>query len=220
MKYDISIRVTFPEEVASVLREEKQRFISRYGSCYTSEPHITLFLDSFTAEGYPIILKLLRQLQTKPFVISLLEPIVKAENSRHRNLYIMDVSHKESLRQLRNMILNIANPYRSPFIREKSKKELERRGIHTDGSRESLIVYQIPEEPFDPHITLGEINFDKPQADITETRRNLLSIEGKELTISSITVFWYGKEDGAEKASLLEEVVIPFSSKPDNMKHS
>ena len=122
----------------------------------------------------------------------------------------MDISNKQRLNELHGKISEIAIPYCSPFIREKTQKELERRGIHTDGTRESLKAYQIPEEIFDPHITLGEIDFNKPQADIAETQKNLHLVEGKEITISGVTIFWYGKEDDAEKASLLEEVVIPF----------
>jgi 2'-5' RNA ligase len=146
----------------------------------------------------------------KPFIISLLAPKVRAENDRHRNLYIMDISNKEALRDLHEKVSEMATPYRSPFIREKTQKELERRGIHTDGTRDSLKTYNLPEEVFDPHITLGEIDFDKPQADLVETQKNLSAIEAEEITVSSVAVFWYGKEDGAEKASLLEEITIPF----------
>lgn len=211
MKYEISIRVTFPEEITSKLRQEKHRFITEYGSRYKSEPHITLYLDSFTAEGYSKLLEALRRTQIKPFAITLLEPKVRVENHRHRNLYIVDVSHKQELHVLHNKISELAIPYRSPIIREKTKQELGRRGILTNGLRETLKKYQIPEEPFDPHITLGEIGFDKTQANITETQKNLRPIQGQEITISSITVFWYGKEDDAQKAHLLEEVVIPFT---------
>jgi 2'-5' RNA ligase len=211
MKYDISIRVTFPEEITSVLKTEKQRYITEYGSSYKSEPHITLYLDSYTTDGYPKLLETLRRFHMKPFTISLLAPEMRIENDRHRNLYVMDVSNKQQLEELHEKISEMAIPYRSPFIREKTWQQLEKQGINTDGSRENLKVYQIPEEPFNPHITLGEIDFDKPQTDITETQKNLRLIEGKEIIISSVTVFWYGKEDGAEKASLLEEVTIPFN---------
>jgi len=166
MKYDISIRVTFPEDITSVLRVEKQRFIAEYGSSYKSEPHITLYLDSYTAEGYPKLLEALRGLRVKPFIISLLAPKIRIENDRHRNLYVMDIANKQPLYELRERISKMADPYRSPFIPEKTQKRLESRGIHTDGSRESLKAFRIPDEPFDPHITLGEIDFDKPQADI------------------------------------------------------
>ncbi|MDR3548989.1 MAG: 2'-5' RNA ligase family protein [Candidatus Pacebacteria bacterium] len=211
MKYDISIRVTFPEEITDTIRQEKQRFITEYGSEYKSEPHITLYLDSYTTEGYPKLLAELRKLRIKPFTISLLPPKIRIENNHHRNLYIMNISNKEALSELHDAITKIADPYRSPFIREKTRQRLEKQGIHTDGTRESLRTYNLPEEPFDPHITLGEIDFDEPQADITESQRNLKSIENKEVAVSGVTVFWYGKEDGAEKASLLEEIAIPFN---------
>ena len=65
-------------------------------------------------------------------------------------------------------------------------------------------------EVFDPHITLGEIDLDKPQADIAEVRENLKQIEGKKIAVSSITLFFYGKESGREKAKLIDEVTIPL----------
>lgn len=210
MKYEISIRVNFPEEITSALQAEKQRYISEYGSSYKSEPHVTLYLDSYTAEGYPKLLDKLGQLRMKPFTISFLPPKVRVENDRHRNLYVVDVSNKEALCELHEKISTIAMPFRSPFIREKKQKELESKGIQIDGTRESLKAYDLSEELFDPHITLGEIDFDKPQADIEESQKNLKPIEGKEISVSSVTVFFYGKENGAEKAQLLEEIAIPF----------
>ncbi len=211
MRYDISIRITFPDNITNVLWQEKQRFISEYGSSYKSEPHITLYLDSYTSDGYPKLLEKLRGLSIKPFTVSLLAPKIRVENDRHRNLYIMDVSNKQQLQKLHDIVSALAIPYRSPFISEKIQKRLESQGIHTDGSRQSLQAYHVPEEVFDPHITLGEIDFDKPQADIAESQRNLKAIESKDITVSSVTVFWYGKEDGMKKASLLEEVAIPLS---------
>jgi len=197
-----------------VLRKEKQRFIAKYSSEYKSEPHITLYLDSYTAEGYPKLLEELRKLSLTPFTITLLPPKIRVENDRHRNLYIMDVSNKEALRELHDKISEIAIPYRSPFIREKKKDKLEREGVHTDGTRESFGNLHLAEETFDPHITLGEIDFDKPQADIAESQKSLISIEGREIIVSGVTIFWYGKEDGDEKAHLIEEVAIPFYPRP------
>lgn len=211
MKYDISIRITFPEDIANALQEEKQRFITEYGSEYKSEPHITLYLDSYTVEGYPKLLDQLRKFVIKPFIITLLPPKMRVENDRHRNLYIMDVSNKGMISKLSKAIAQIADPYRSPFIREKTWKRLESEEIHTDGTRASFEKLNLVEMDLDPHITLGEIDFDKPQADIKESQTNLKTIEGKEIIVSGISVFWYGKEDGDEKAHLIEEIAIPFN---------
>ena len=210
MKYDISIRVTFPEEITNILRKEKQRFVAEYGSGYKSEPHITLYLDSYTIEGYPTLLAKLRELRVKPFIISLLEPKINVSHDSRCNHYVVDVSNKSQFRELHNQISAIAIPYRSPFIRGKIRKRLELQGIHTNGTRANFEALNIPEEAFDPHITLGEIDFDKPQADIEICRKNLASIEDKNILVSSITVFFYGKEDEEEKARLLEKVTIPF----------
>lgn len=211
MKYDISIRINFPEDITSALKKEKQRFITEYGSEYKSEPHITLYLDSYTADGYPRLLEKLRELIVKPFTITLLPPKMRAENDRHRNLYIMDISNKAAISELSKTIAQIANPYRSPFMREKTRERLEREGIHTDGTRVIFEKLNLMEVDPDPHITLGEIDFNKPQADILELQKNLKAIEGKEITVSSIAVFWYGKEDGDEKAHLIEEIAIPLN---------
>ncbi len=210
MKCEISIRITFPDDITRVLREEKQRYIAEYGSSYKSEPHITLYLDSYTEEGYPKLLEELRPLRIKPFTISLLPPEVRHEENRRRNLYVMEVSNKEQIRVLRNEITKLADPYRSPFIREKTNERLEREGIHTDGTRANYEMLRPPQDDFDPHITLGEIPFEKPQADIEESRKNLTSIEGREITVSSVSVSLYGKKEGAEKYELVEEVKVPL----------
>ncbi len=211
MKYDISIRITFPEKIATALQQEKQRFIAKHGSEYKSEPHITVYIDSYTAEGYPKLLDKLRNLSVKPFTVALLPPKVRAEKDRHRNLYIMDISNKEMILKLSKSIAQIADPYRSPLIREKTWKRLEYEGIHTDGTRASFEKLNLVEMDPVPHITLGEIAFDMPQADIAESQKNLKSIEGKEITVSGVSVFLYGKEDGDVKAHLIEEVAIPFN---------
>jgi len=210
IEFSISIRVTFPDEITSVLKQEKERFIAQYGSSYKSEPHITLYLDRYTEDGYPKLLKELEGLQVKPFVVSLLPPKIRIENDRHRNLYIMDVSNKQELQHLHEQITAIAIPYQSRFLREKTIQRFEKQGIHTDGARESLKAYNMDEEAFDPHITLGEIDFDKPQADIAEVEKNLKSIEGKEITVSSVAIFAYKKEANEEKAKLIDEVIVPF----------
>lgn len=212
MKCDISIRITFPEDITRVLREEKTRYITEYGSSYKSEPHITLYLDSYTQEGYPKLLDELRALNFEPFAISLLSPAVRIEENRHRNLYVMEISNKESIHALQERITKIADPYRSPYIREKTMEGLERKGIHIDGTRASFEALHLPGEVFDPHITLGEIDFDKPQANIEVSEKNLTSIEGKEITVSGVAIFFYGKKEGAGKYELMEETTVPFKN--------
>jgi 2'-5' RNA ligase len=214
VEYEISIRITFPEKISKALKLEKDRFVAEYGSGYKSEPHITLYLDSYTREGFPQLLHDLRELRVQPFTIALLKPKAIFEEDRHRNLYVMDVSNKEQLWQLHAKVSEIAIPYRSPLLREKTRQRLERQGIHTDGTRESLNAHKDARaiEMFDPHITLGEIDLDKPQADIAEVRKNLKQIEGEAIAVSSIVVFFYGREDNSEKAKLIDEVAISFQS--------
>ncbi len=213
MDCDISIRVTFPEDITAVLRKEKERFVTQYGSSYKSEPHITLYLDHYTEEGYPELLSDLRSgLRIKPLSITLLPPKVRPETHRHRNLYIMDVSNKERLDELQKNVEAFAIPYQSPLVSEKKRLRLERQGIATDGTRESLKAHPelAAQEKFDPHITLGEIDFDKPRADIETSKENLAAIMGKDILISGVSVFFYGKKEGDEKAKLIEEINIPF----------
>lgn len=214
MEYEISIRITFLEKISKALKLEKDRFVAAFGSGYKSEPHITLYLGSYTQDGFPQLLHDLRELRVKPFTISLLEPKVILEEGRHRNLYVVDISNKEELRQLHEKVSEIAIPYRSPLLREKTRQRFEQQGIHTDGTRANLNMHEGTRaaEVFDPHITLGEIDLDKTQADIADVRKNLKQIEGEEIAISSIAIFFYGKESGEEKAKLIDEVAISFQS--------
>ncbi len=49
-QYEISTRINLPKDVAKVLQEKKQHFVAQHGSHYRSEPHITLYLESYTRE--------------------------------------------------------------------------------------------------------------------------------------------------------------------------
>lgn len=206
MEYEVSIRIVIPEAISNVLKKEKERFVAGYGSSYKSEPHITLYLDRYTPEGFPRLIEDLRELRVPPFSFSLLQPKIVREEHLHRNLYVMDVSNKAQIQELHDKISEIAVRYRSPLMREKTRQRLERQGIHTDGTRES--VEDARAEMFDPHITLGEIDFDRPQAQIVDAQKNLKQLEGQAILVSDIVVFLYGKEQDAEKAKLLDEVTV------------
>lgn len=210
MQYEVSIRIDFPEDIAAILRKEKERFVAVYGSEYRSEPHITLYLDRYTEDGFPRLLHDLQEFRIEPFTISLLELKARREEYRNRNLYVMEVSNKGKLQKLHEKVSAIATPYQSPLLREKTRKRLEQQGISTDGTRGGLKVYDLSEEPFDPHITLGEVGLDALQPDLVQTRSNLEQLEGKEIVVASMAVSLYGKQEGEEKFKLIERVIIPF----------
>ncbi len=192
-EYEISIRICFPETVTEVLKQEKDRFVAEYGSSYKSEPHITVYLDRYTQEGLPRLLHDLQELRVQPFSFSLLKPEARREEDRHRNLYVMDVSNKEQIRELHAKVSQIAIRYRSPMLRSKVRQRLEQQGIHTDGTRESL--KNAPKaEKFDPHITLGDVCFDDFQPDLVDVQNNLKELEGKEIAVSNLVVFFMGKQ--------------------------
>ena len=184
--------------------------MTEYGSSYKSEPHITVYLDRYTQEGFPQLIHDLQNLRVQPFSFSLLKPEARREEDRHRNLYVMDVSNKEQIRKLHAKVSQIAIRYQSPLLRSKVRKRLEQQGIHTDGSRESL-KSTLEAEKFDPHITLGDVGFDNFQPDLIDVRNNLKELEGKEIAVSNLVVFFYGKTEGDEKFTLIEKVSIPLS---------
>lgn len=180
MEYAISIRITFPERISRILKEEKEHFAVAYGSKYKSEPHITVYLNKeYSPERFRELVGGLRELSLKPFEISLLKAKMVAEEERHRNLYSMDVSHKEELRELHSEVLKIAGPEQNI-------------------------------SPYDPHITLGAIDFDDPQADLEEVQKNLKQLEGEKITVSTLTVVFDGKADGEDTFKLIEEVSVPL----------
>jgi hypothetical protein len=94
MEYEVSIRINFPVSISDILRKEKERFMTEYGSDYRSEPHITLYLDRYTQEGFSRLAHDLKELKLKPFSITLGE--VKARPGPNlRNLYVVDFSDKD-----------------------------------------------------------------------------------------------------------------------------
>ena len=210
MEYVVSIRISFPEIVSNILKQEKDKFVAEYGSSYKTEPHITLYLDRYTREGFPQLLHDLQELRVHPFTISLLGPKVTREKDRHRNFYVVDVSNKEQLRQLHANVSEIAIRYRSPLLRHSVWQQLERQGIHTDGTHESLKGTDVV-QVFDPHITLGEVSIDDPQPDLKDVQKNLKELEGKNIVVSNLVVVFDGKTDGDEKFKLIEKVSIPLS---------
>lgn len=194
IEYSISIRITFPEVIREAIKREKQRFVSEYGSKYKSEPHITVYLtkytlDRYTTDGFSKLIQDLRGLSLKQFEISLLSPKVIVEEDRHRNLYVLDVSNKEQIQEVSDKVYKVASQYRSTLMGEDEKRSKE----------------------LEPHITLGEIDFDKPQADISDAKKNLQQIVGEKVTVSNLVIFFYIKEPGEEKSKLLEEIIIPIN---------
>lgn len=208
-EYEISIRICFPEAITKILKREKDRFVTEYESSYKSEPHITVYLDRYTQEGLPQLLHDLQELRVQPFSFSLLKPEVRREEDRHRNLYVMDVSDKEKIRELHAKISQIAIRYRSPLLRSKVRQRLEQQGIYTDGTRESLKGTS-EADGFDPHITLGDVGLDDVQPDLVDVQNNLKELEGKEIAVSNLVVFFYGKAGVDEKFTLIEKVSIPL----------
>jgi 2'-5' RNA ligase len=208
-EYEISIRICFPETITKILKHEKDRFVTEYRSNYKSDPHITVYMDRYTQEGFPQLIHDLQELRVHSFSFSLLKPKIRREENRLRNLYIIDVSNKEQIRELHTEVSQIAIRYCSPLLRSKVQQRLEQQGIHTDGTRESL--KSTPEaEKFDPHITLGDVGFDDFQPNLTDVQNNLKELEGKQVVISDLIVFFYGKVEGDEKFKLIEKVSIPL----------
>lgn len=209
-EYEISIRICFSETVTKLIKHEKDRFVAEYGSSYKSEPHITVYLDRYTQEGFPQLLHDLQELRVQPFSFSLLKPEVRREEDHRRNLYVMDVSNKEQIRELHARVSQIAIRYRSPLLRSKVRQRLEQQGIQTDGTRESLKIAS-ESEKFDSHITLGDVGFDDFQPDLVKVKNNLKELEGKQVAVSDLVVFFYGKAESDEKFTLIEKVSIPLS---------
>jgi len=210
MEYEVSIRINFPADISETLRREKERFVAEYGSGYKSEPHITLYLDRYTEEGFSQLISDLKKLYVEPFTITLLEARANLEPNRHRNLYVVDISDKEQLRQLHDKMQEIAVRYHSPLMRGKIRKQLEQQGVVTDGKRENLPSSWRDAQTFDPHITLGEIDLDMRQPDLVEVQENIKNLRGAKIAVSSFSVALYGKQSGEEKFKLIEKVIIPL----------
>lgn len=196
MEYiELSIRITLPPEISAVIKKEKERFVAEYGSKYKSEPHITLYLARYTKDGLEKLPLDLQQFAYVPFSFTLLGPEVSLREGK--NHYVVDVSDKERIEDLHVKISEIASRYQSPLLRQSDQARVEQ-GI------------RLEPQPFVPHITLGSVNVDAPQPSLADIRNNLKAIQGKEVTVSDVTAFFYGKETSEEKAKPIKEVKISF----------
>jgi hypothetical protein len=195
IEYTVSIRVTFPKAISEVIMREKNKFISEYGSHYKSEPHITMYLGRYTLDGFPNLIHDLRKLILKKFTFSILNPKLIREDGLHRNMYVIDVSNKELLKKLSIQISNVAVKYQSILPRDKDKARLEQ---------------GLQKKELEAHITLGEVDINCLQSEIPDIQNNLNQIIGEKITVSNLAVFFHGRKQGAEKAELIQKVIIPF----------
>lgn len=214
-EYTVSIRITFPEAVTAALKQEKDRFVASYGSSYKSDPHVTVYLDRYTPEGFAPLLSALRTLLFAPFEVSLLEPRVTRDETRGHMFYIVDVTPKGVLEKLHAAVLALATPHRSPLLREKEQKRFDEGKLSKEAyaermqHREAGTPYQ-----YDPHITLGDVAFDAPQPDMAEVARNVQDVIGTKIEVKGLDVFFHSKAPGAERAEQIERVFVPFVAEP------
>jgi hypothetical protein len=193
-EYTVSIRITLPDKINTILKKEKNRFVAEYGSSYKSEPHITLYLNRYTEEGFPKLISDLKELSLEPFSFTLLDPIM---NQGDRNHYNVDVSNKTALEEIHLAVKSVASKYQSRLLRKKDQERVER-GIDLNSIK------------WIPHITIGAVVSTSSQPDLNDIKNNIREIIGENVLISDFTVFFYVKKVGAETAESLAEVKIPF----------
>ena len=212
MEYIVSIRINLPETIGKIIKQEKDRFVKDYSSSYKSDPHITLYLSSYTEEGFPKLIQDLNSITTKSFSFSLKKATVIPEGLGHE-LYIIDVTNKEDLLKLHTEVLKLASAHRSPIIRQKDLDRLSK-GFYSQAERENLEKYGHSRalSLFEPHITLGEIPMGTNKPNLEQVQNNLSTIEGVEIRVSSITVYFHLKEEETKPAKLIKEVTIPLKN--------
>ncbi len=210
MEYIISIRINLPEEIIAVIKKEKQDFNAKYGGGYHSDPHITLYLSSYTKEGFSKLLKDLNLTSFHPFTISLLTPTLLQEGTR-RKLFVVDISNKEQFYALHTKVLEVARQYRSPRYRDKDQERLDQ-GLYSDEEKKNLARcgYARSYALFEPHITIGEVPPDIDPQDLENICSRLKQIEGEQILIKAMVIYLHRKENTKTKAIMLEEVVVPF----------
>jgi hypothetical protein len=110
----------------------------------------------------------------------------------------MEVSDKKHFIHMHDKISLWASLYRSDLLRTSDQKRAQQ-GI------------PLEDWSFDPHITLGAVPFSSPQPDIGEVCENIYGVIGKEVTVTTFTVFFYGKpEDNDDPSQLLKEICFPL----------
>jgi hypothetical protein len=127
MEHEVSIRINFPEHISEILHREKKRFVAEYGSAYASEPHLTLYLDRYTKEGFVRLMHGIRELKFEPFVLTLLDVRVSAELN-HRNLYVIEISNTEQLKKLQRHVQKIACATKALFYEKRHVSSSNKKG--------------------------------------------------------------------------------------------
>lgn len=206
-EYEVSIRIRLPKNIAQIIKSEKMRFVDEYGSKYASEPHITLYLDRYTSEGFPRLIHDMKELGMSPFSFSLLKPEARREEVLRRILYVINVSNKQQIDDLHVRVSQMAMRYQSPLLRSKVQRRLKLQGVNTDGIR-SHHEDVLKSQKFDPHITLGEVSLEDLQPSLADVQNNLQEIEGMQIAVSEFIVCFYAKTETDEKFTLIEEVPV------------
>jgi 2'-5' RNA ligase len=219
MEYLLTIRIDLPSSIAKVIRREKLRFVTRYGSSYKSEPHITLYLGRSTKTGFPKLVRALRQLPLRQGAVSVRAPRTVIKGRPQRKSFFVAISNAETLRALHAAILPTAARFRSAYLRRKDQVRL-RKGLLGAEELRNLRRYGYADvlRLFEPHITIGRVDAADPRPKLAEVRKNLKPIEGKMLPVSTLTVLLYAKKSPTEAAKEIERTKIELSP-PRSLPH-
>jgi 2'-5' RNA ligase len=209
MEYILTVRVSLPQRIREVIAREKNKFVRQYGSSYTSEPHITLYLGRYTKQGFRRFVQDAHLISIRPFTIALRKPKAELNKSLKRRFFFLDVSGKEKLYILHLAVLRIAARYRSPLIRTKDQKRLRKR-LYDKRERSNLHTYGYAHvlDLFKPHITLGEVEFGKLQPGIASVRKSLRSLQKRTFLVSNIVAILYQKESKEKSAKTIRKTTI------------
>ena len=209
MEYILTIRIPLPLKVKKVISREKKRLVTKYGSGYESEPHITLYLGRYSKSGFSRLVEYIETVSIKSFNISLLNPGVTMSKNRSTKFFFLDVSSKKQIHDLHTRVLKAVALYRGSLLRRKDQNRV-RQGLFSKKEVSNLNKYGYARvlKLFSPHITLGEVGTDRAGPKLSDLRKNLASIKGVNFAVDRIVLMLYEKESEKIKARLLEKSVL------------
>lgn len=176
------------ETMASSIQEIKNKTGVYYPDHASSVPHITLYSCKFDEAKYPELIEKLRSISMEPFYITIGDLSV-TKHDKNNNMFVsFGFENIGKLQELHEKVLAIANPLRGDLVRD---KDIERykKGIFTDEEFSFIkeYGYQYVKKFFNSHITIGEVDENKPEI-IEILKEGLEGIKSQEVLVDKMSV--------------------------------
>ncbi len=184
----LAVLVYLPEAIAKSIQSIKDKTGVYYPDHESSVPHITLYSCKFDEAKYSELLEKLQVMSMEPFSITIGDLHV-AKHDKNKNMFVsFGFEDIGKLQELHEKVLAIANPLRGDLIRDKDIERFEK-GIFSEEEFSFIkeYGYQYVKKFFNSHITIGEVDENKPEI-LEILKEGLEGIKGQQVLVDRMSV--------------------------------